>query len=183
VFRQRTLDHARKSSYPPERVDQQLATMDSFFAIVKNAKEGNLEVSEHQLRELLQRDPGGLFEEDHTMLPEGTELRVQLLLSPWYRSLFSFDPSEILEQVRVPILAATGDLDRLSPADQNFPEMLAALEKGRNPDYTLTRVPGLNHIFQHAKEGGLEEYLTLAEDFSPVGAEIVSSWIRIRFGQ
>lgn len=183
VFRQRTLDHARKSSYPPERVEQQLAAMDSLFAIVRNAGAGSEDGSANQLRQLLQDDPGGLFDEGHAMLPEGTETRVELLLSPWYRSLFSFDPAQILEQVGVPVLAVTGDLDRLSPADQNFPEMLAALEKGGNRDYTLTRVPGLNHIFQEAKEGGLEEYMTLAGDFSPMGAEIVSSWIRLRFGR
>ena len=60
---------------------------------------------------------------------------------------------------------------------------LAALERGGNPDYTITRAPGLNHIFQNAKLGGPEEYMTLDEDFSSMGAAIVSSWIRVRFGE
>lgn len=117
------------------------------------------------------------------MLPEGTEVRIYLLTSPWYRSQFSLDPGKVLEKVRVPTLAVTGDLDRVNPADQNLPAILAALEKGKNPDYTITRAPGLNHIFQKAKEGGPEEYMRLAEDFSPIGAEMISSWIRIRFAE
>jgi len=181
IFRQRILDHAMNSGYPQERIDQQLSALDSLIAIVKNTSEENPELRAKQLRQLLQSDPGGIFEEEHTMLPESPDFRLQLLLSPWYRSLYSFDPRKILEKIRAPVLALTGDLDPLSPADQHFPAMLAALEAGRNPDYTISRVPGLNHIFQKAKQGSLEEYMTLAEEFSPMGARIVSSWIRNRF--
>ena len=181
IFRQRVLAHARKNDYPSERVDKQIRAIESLFAIVTNANERDRDVSTKQLLQLFQSNAGGLFEEEHSMLPENPEVRVQLLLSPWYRSQFSFDPAQVLAKIRVPVLIVTGDLDRINPADQNLPAMLSALEKGKNPDYTITRVPRINHIFQNAKEGGLEEYMTLAEDFSSTGAEIVSSWIRIRF--
>ena len=181
VFRQRILDRARKGNYPPARVDKQIRAMESVIAIVMSANDTNSDASEKRLLQLFESDAGGLFEEPHTGLPESPQVRVEILLSPWYRSQYSFDPGQILEKIRVPVLAITGDLDQINPADQNLPALLAAFEKGQNPDYTITRVPGLNHIFQKAKEGGLEEYMTLAEDFSPIGAEIVSSWIRIRF--
>ena len=181
VLRERTLSHARKNSYPPERVDKQLTAMESLFAIVTNADEESRETSTKQLHRLLESDAGGLFDEEHAMLPESPQVRVQLLLSPWYRSQFSFDPAKTLERVRVPILAVTGDLDTTNIPDQNLPAILAALEKGKNRDYTITRVPRLNHIFQNAPKGGPEEYMRVSEDFSPLAAEIVSSWIRIRF--
>jgi hypothetical protein len=181
VFRQRILDRARKGNYPPARVDKQIRAMESLIAIVMSANDTNSDASEKRLLQLFDSDAGGLFEEPHTGLPESPQVRVEILLSPWNQSQYSFDPDQILEKIRVPVLAITGDLDQINPADQNLPAILAALEKGKDPDYTITRVPGLNHIFQKAKEGGLEEYMVLAEDFSPIGAEIVSSWIRIRF--
>lgn len=181
LFRARTLDHARKNQYAPNRVAEQVEVMESFFAIVTD--EEDREAVATQLEHLLERDAGGLFDETYAMLPEDAEARIYLLSSPWYRSQFSFDPGRVLEQLRVPVLAVTGDLDRVDPAEQNLPAILAALERGRNPDYTITRAPGLNHIFQRAEEGGPKEYLTLDEDFSPMAAEIVSSWIRIRFGE
>ena len=155
--------------------------MDALFAIASGDEDR--EVAAKQLEQLLESDAGGLFDEGNPMLPAGAEARIYLLSSPWYRSQLSFDPGGVLEQLRLPVLAVTGDLDRINPADQNLPAILAALERGENSDYTIIRAPGLNHVFQKAEQGGPEEYVALDEDFSRMASGIVSSWIRIRFGE
>jgi hypothetical protein len=44
-------------------------------------------------------------------------------------------------------------------------------------DVTVREMPGLNHLFQHAKTGALTEYGELEETMSPEALTLVSNWI------
>jgi len=38
-------------------------------------------------------------------------------------------------------------------------------------------LPGLNHLFQHAKTGAVTEYAAIEETFSPEVLEKIAAWI------
>lgn len=101
--------------------------------------------------------------------------------SPWFRWFLTHDPAPVLEQVDVPVLALNGELDLQVPPDQNLPAIEAALRRGGNDDFTVRRLPGLNHLFQSATTGAPAEYAQIEETFSPAALDLISAWINARF--
>lgn len=98
------------------------------------------------------------------------------MLTPWYRSFIAYDPAPTLAKLRCPVLVLNGELDLQVLPDQNLPAITKALAKNRRR-VTVHRLPGLNHLFQHAKTGSPEEYAAIAETIAPEVLGIVGDWI------
>jgi pimeloyl-ACP methyl ester carboxylesterase len=111
------------------------------------------------------------------------EQQVKAFSSPWFRYFLDYDPRPVLRLVRVPVLALNGELDRQVPVEQNLPAIEQALREGKNPDVTVRRMPGLNHLFQTARTGSPAEYSTIDETLSPALLDTVTHWILERFGK
>lgn len=103
--------------------------------------------------------------------------------NPWFRFFVDYDPRPALRKVRVPVLALNGDLDLQVAADQNLPEIEKAVKEAGNPDVTVRRLPGLNHLFQPAKTGLLDEYSTIEITMAPEVLTLISDWIIERFAK
>lgn len=101
--------------------------------------------------------------------------------SKWFWYFFRYDAKAFLGKIRVPVLALNGSLDRQVPAAENLPAIREGL--AGNPDVTITELPGLNHLFQHATTGGIGEYGAIEETFSPKALQIMADWINARFGK
>jgi uncharacterized protein len=97
--------------------------------------------------------------------------------SPWFRYFLTYDPSVILRQLKTPVLAMNGSLDKQVVPSQNLPVIANALEEAGNTDYEIVKLPGLNHLFQTAKSGALSEYASIEETFAPVALETMTEWI------
>jgi pimeloyl-ACP methyl ester carboxylesterase len=108
------------------------------------------------------------------------DIIVNQVSSPWFAYFLRYDPIPNLARIRVPLLALNGSLDLQVPADDNLGAIRAATRD--NPDATTMKLEGLNHLFQHATTGGIGEYATIEETFSPEALEIVANWINQRFG-
>lgn len=74
----------------------------------------------------------------------------------------------------MPVLALIGEKDLQVPHKENLSLIEAALKKGGNKNYTVKLMPGLNHLFQTAKTGLLNEYGTIEETISPVALQTIS---------
>lgn len=105
-----------------------------------------------------------------------------MLASKWMRWFIRYDPRPTLKLVACPVLALNGSLDTQVPADINLPEIEKALKEGGNTDVTVVTLPGLNHLFQTAKSGALDEYARIEETFAPVALDAMTRWIRRRMG-
>ncbi|MGH7131939.1 MAG: alpha/beta hydrolase family protein [Phycisphaerales bacterium] len=99
------------------------------------------------------------------------------LASKWMQRFMTLDPREALRKTRCPVLALNGSLDMQVIATQNLPPIAAALMEAGNPDVTIRVMPGLNHLFQHARTGSVSEYETIEETMSPEVLRIVADWI------
>ncbi len=102
-----------------------------------------------------------------------------LMMDPWFRWFLRYDPAPALRHFQGPLLALNGSLDRQVLATQNLPGIRAATSGHR--DVTITLLPGLNHLFQTARTGGVGEYATIEETMAPVVLSTVADWINARF--
>jgi pimeloyl-ACP methyl ester carboxylesterase len=106
---------------------------------------------------------------------------VSELTTPWFRSFLAYDPRPALRELKVPVLAINGELDLQVDADQNLPAIRAALEASGNPDVTVKKLDGLNHLFQPAETGTIEEYAQIELTMDPAVLELIRGWIVERF--
>ncbi len=107
------------------------------------------------------------------------EQSIQMAASPWFRSLVRQDPAVYLRKVRVPVLALFGGKDLQVEPQANLEAVRAAL--AANPDHQERILPGLNHLFQHAGTGAVDEYGTIEETFAPEALATIGDWIAARF--
>jgi pimeloyl-ACP methyl ester carboxylesterase len=102
------------------------------------------------------------------------------MTTPWFRYLLEYDPIDALRGLRVPSLALYGERDLQVPPAQSVPLLEEAWQD--HPDATIRVLPGLNHLFQHAETGLLDEYAQIEETFAPEALELMGDWIEERFG-
>ena len=108
---------------------------------------------------------------------ESFERAIKTLLSPWFRFFIKYNPQPTIEQVTVPVLALNGEKDLQVPPFQNLPEIEKALKTGGNKNFKTVELPGLNHLFQPAKTGGVSEYGKIETTFSEDALKIMKDWI------
>lgn len=108
---------------------------------------------------------------------DAIEAQVKTNLSPEMRSLVNYDPAPVLGKVKCPVLAMNGALDLQVSAKLNLPGIAAALAAGGNPDITIVSMPNLNHLFQHAKTGLMQEYSESEETFAPQALQVLGDWL------
>lgn len=95
----------------------------------------------------------------------------------WY--LARYDPVPNLARIKVPVLALGGSLDHQTESGPNLDAWRKRLTNSK--DVTVKELPGLNHMFQHAKTGGRGEYRDIEETFDPATLKLISDWIGKRF--
>lgn len=102
---------------------------------------------------------------------------VETRTNKWIRYFYNYNPADMLEKVKCPVLSINGTKDQQVVAGINQAGIRAALEKGRNKDFQVIAIEGMNHFFQEAKTGAMDEYADIEETFSPKALKIVSDWI------
>lgn len=99
---------------------------------------------------------------------------VRTLTLPWTRWFLDQDPAPVLASLEIPVLALFGAKDFQVPPDLNAAPMRAAL---RHPDSRVEILPDLNHLFQPAETGALDEYALIETTLSPALLQAVTGFI------
>jgi len=107
--------------------------------------------------------------------PAPSEGSLQALTSPWYRYFIAHDPGPALRALKVPVLALLGGKDVQVTASQNAPALREALRG--NPHARVVELPNLNHLFQTAITGSVDEYGKIEETISPGALKIIGDWM------
>lgn len=174
---------ARAEGVPEEKVKQQVDSLRRVLEVARTEKDP--EVRRTKLQAIAREALAAALSEEELKTAGGLDALVDAQLqeidSPWFRAFLSYDPRPALRKVKVPVLAVIGSLDLQVPPDQNLPEIEKALKEAGNPDVTLRRVAGMNHIFQPAKTGGLSEYAAGEVTVMPELLDLVTGWITERF--
>lgn len=145
---------------------------------------GEVDEVSAEIRRLVARQNELMPEESRASgdaLEQLLESSVKQMFLPWYQYFLRYDPRPILEQVTVPVLALNGGLDLQVSDTQNLPAIAAALAAAGNDDVTTRSFPSLNHLFQHAETGTIEEYGVIEETIAPEVLDIITEWLRARF--
>ena len=114
---------------------------------------------------------------DDAVLEAVVEQKLPEVTNAWTVSFFKSDPAAAWRKVKCPVLAVIGDKDLQVPAAINLAKTTEALKAARNRDVTAVTRPGLNHLYQHAETGSIEEYGAIEETFDPATLELVAKWL------
>lgn len=167
----------------PGLIDKAMAMHAEDLELVTDRSLGAEEL-EARLRALVAKRRAELTDEELAALQvsdAAVDSGIRLAASSWFRSLAREDPADHLRAVDVPVLALFGELDMQVAAEENAAAVRRALAAGAGPGREVRILPGLNHLFQHADTGGLEEYGAIEETFAPEALEAIAAWIERRF--
>jgi len=112
---------------------------------------------------------------------ESLDAEAQVWTSPWMRFFILYDPGPTLAQVTCPVLALFCELDIQVDPNENLPVMEYILSRAGHTDYLVHELPQLNHLFQTAETGVVEEYAQIEETFAPAALDFIGAWISERF--
>ena len=96
------------------------------------------------------------------------------LTSPWMLWAFDYDPVPALVAYDGPVLALFGETDLQVAAEPNADIMQSALSHSASKVETLN---DLNHLFQVAETGTLDEYAKIETSFDEGAMDTISTWI------
>ena len=128
--------------------------------------------------ELIELQSGGAVSAEDTA-PQ-VEAEIERLQGAWFRFFLGHDPVPVLAKVRQPLLALGGAKDFQVPSADNLGLIAETLKKAGHGDYETLELPNLNHLFQHAETGLVDEYAKIEETFAAVAMEKISAWILAR---
>ena len=183
ILREQNTKLLRASGLTEEQIAPVRAAHAAFLDSVKQGADPV--VLKARARELVlsQATLGGM---DMTKVPDSAidqqaDGAVQQVNSPWMKRFLTLDPAEALRQVSCPVMVLNGTLDAQVSAEQNVPAIEAALKEAAAKDpraqATVKVMPGLNHLFQPAKTGSLEEYTTIDTTMSPEVLDAIAAWV------
>ena len=118
-----------------------------------------------------------LSEADKAEARKGIDKALADLAAPWFRTFLSLDPAVFLRAVRIPVLALNGTRDLQVPADQDLAAIETALKAAGNVSYSIRKMEGLNHLFQHARTGLPDEYGKITETFAPEALTAIRDFV------
>lgn len=145
----------------------------SLFALVKDNGDLSKEALEDLVFQEYEKRNGGINLREN----EQVKGAVKQFTSPWMRFFIAYDPAPTLAKVTCPVLAINGDKDTQVVAEQNIPGIEKALTESGNEHFTVKVFPDLNHLFQKAATGNLDEYEQIEETVNVAVLEYVSKWI------
>jgi uncharacterized protein len=101
----------------------------------------------------------------------------QMLNKPWLLYFLQTDPATFLVKLKCKVLALNGSKDIQVVPDPNLAAIDGALKKSQVKIYSIQKLPGLNHLFQHCKTCTVQEYAELEETFAPEVLKIMGEWL------
>jgi pimeloyl-ACP methyl ester carboxylesterase len=170
----------RANGYTEEKNMQEKSWNAEQFQLIK--MEQDTAMLRKKMTALLQKQYAELPEEDLEKIPDlqkHIQSAVETITSDWFRFFVRYDPKTSLEKVKCPVLALNGEKDLQVEPKENLAGIKTALEKGKNKNFVVKELPGLNHLFQTCETGAPAEYSAIEETFSPVALKEISDWVLV----
>lgn len=178
ILRDQNVRLMRAAGVPEDRLAASKAAHGAFLDAVRaGADEVVLRAKARELV-LAQVAAGGA---DPATVPASTidaqaDAAMKQMSTPWMKRFLSLDPAGVLRSLRCPVLALSGSLDTQVSPELNVPAIERALKEAGVPA-TVKVMPGLNHLFQPAKTGGLDEYAKIDVTMDPAVLATVADWV------
>lgn len=95
----------------------------------------------------------------------------------WFRFFLNYNPYPALTKLKCPVLALNGEKDLQVPAKTNLAAIEKALTEGKNSNFKIVEMAGLNHLFQKCETGAISEYAQIEETINPEVLKLMKDWI------
>ena len=151
---------------------------EKLFQVIRDVNDDSLALE--QMIKISQDDLASMTDQEKQIIglsEKNLKQQLKPLVSPWFRFFLFYDPKPALEKVKCPVLALNGEKDLQVPPGENLKAIEQSLKKGGNRDFQVRQLPGLNHLFQTAKTGTVQEYSQIEETISPTVLKIIGDWI------
>ncbi len=148
------------------------------YQIAMNSK-NSIEIRE-QITALYDKYGENLSDEkkiEYGMSEANINAAVMQLSSPWLKYFLQFEPSKYLKKIKCPILALNGTRDVQVDAEQNLRGIEEAINPKKCKELEIHKLEGLNHLFQAADDGTVQEYFYLQETFSMDALRVIEDFM------
>lgn len=169
----------RAEGQSEEKISEILKGLREVYSILKS--DSDEKVIKEKIRKKYQEQFEKMSDEEKKQygdLNTYIEMEIRITTSPWFREFLKLNPKSFLEKVKCPVLAINGEKDLQVPPKQNLPAIKEALEKGKNKNFLIKELPGLNHLFQTSKFGSIGEYGVIEETISNDALNIITNWLK-----
>jgi len=119
---------------------------------------------------------GSLVIPDDATLKPTFDAAVAQVSSAWMVEFIRFDPRGVLSMIEIPTLAMCGSKDLQVDMGVNL-GILDEVAKASGAPITTRRLDGLNHLFQPATTGLIEEYGTIDTTFDAKALADMVAWV------
>src|SRR5690606_6307998 len=108
------------------------------------------------------------FSEFHkdTSIDKFLKKKMLIYLHPWYKYILAYNPHQILENIKIPILAVNGDQDENVNADANLSRFKSLAEE-LDLALEVVKVPNVNHLLQNNRGSSIVNVYENEETVSP----------------
>lgn len=177
VVRGQMTDFGRMQPGAEKQVEAQLELCKTLIPIAISAKSTTEAVSQMKTAtEAFEKDRGNTKSPAEAIKPWNP--LITQLSAVWMRWFLGHDPRVTLEKVNCPVLALNGEKDLQVKPKENLSAIGGAFSGSRARLLTTREFPDLNHMFQHCKTGGVNEYGQIEETMSPEVLDLMVSWIQ-----
>jgi len=168
---------AKVSGATEEEVNSGEATNRKIYTLLKNYNGTDLE---NEVKNIFIADMQKLPKEQQPSAEEIAKTAEQesgKITIPWFTYFIKINPDVYWSKLKIPVLALNGSKDLKVISKENLAGIKASLEKAKNKKIEMVEFPNLNHLFQEATTGSVEEYGQLVQTIAPQVLEKMSSWI------
>lgn len=169
---------SQKSGVNPDDIRKSLDLNKALFDIVK--KEPDNAKAKDACKKLLEEAIGNensMTDAQKEAQIKAIDAKIDPLVSPWYRTFLVLDPKQFLTKTKCPVLALNGTKDVQVPYKEDLEAIDKYLKLAGNKNYTIMKIEGVNHLFQHAETGLPSEYGTIEETFAPEALKAMRDFI------
>ena len=166
---------------PKASIDENEKLTTIIYGVIKNNTDEEIIKTKitKQLKEFKVNNP------DSPISPMITDTMINqqlgILQLKWVCAFIRIDPVDYLSKTNCPVLALNGSKDVQVVSELNLNGIKKGLEQAQNKDLTIKELEGLNHLFQKAETGSVEEYAKIEETYNPEALSLISNWINKRF--
>lgn len=168
---------AKVSGATEEEVKSAEATNRKIYALLKNYNGTDLQA---EVKKIIIASMQKLPKEQQPSTEEIAKTAEQesgKITIPWFTYFIKINPDVYWSKLKIPVLALNGSKDLQVISKENLNGIKTSLEKAKNKQFEMVEFPNLNHLFQEATTGSVEEYAQIEQTIAPQVLEKMSAWI------
>jgi pimeloyl-ACP methyl ester carboxylesterase len=107
----------------------------------------------------------------------GANMAIMQFSSPWVKYFFRLDPPKYIKKIKCSVLVLNGDKDIQVDLKMNLSSFEKNINKKKAAYIEIHELEGLNHLFQQAEKGNVDEYFRITQTIDENVLIIIKNFI------